>query len=146
MITILDSEGNVITTNIAKELFANLNDSNKITLMLRNTGDTLINDAGVYLVPTSFLGEIDHFVNKTPDEFLNELTLIANTNQYGLKVFYGEELEQIQFFNQSNGSTKGNKIILKETLDVNESFNIQLQFIPDPNINAEIIYVGIEAE
>jgi hypothetical protein len=147
MIEIRNINGDVIDSEMVKQLFVQVNDvsSDPITLKILNTGPNSINNVGVYLLPTTFLGEIDHYSNKTPDEFLNELLSLGSQDQpFGLKMYYNVNDEI--FFSISNGSNKQNKVIIKTVLNANEFVEIKLKYFKNPQLDAEIIYVGVEAE
>jgi hypothetical protein len=146
MIEIRNSNNEVIDIETAKLLSVNINqpESNPGILNIYNSGPEVVNNVGLYLMPTSMLGEIDHFSNKTPDEFVQELLSLGSQDEpFGLKVyFFNEEF----FFSESNGANKQNKIILKEELNPNEFIQIQLKYFRSPNSEAEISYVGVQAE
>lgn len=147
MIEIRNINGEIIDSEIAKQLFVQVNDvsSDPVTLRILNTGPDSVNNVGVYLLPTTLLGVIDHFSNKTPDEFLNELlSLGSQDNPFGLKLYY--DIDNEIFFSLSNGSNKQNKVIIKSVLNANEFVLIKLKYFKNPELDAEIIYVGVEAE
>lgn len=147
MIVIQDQNGNTITSAISKALFADLAspESNMVYIRIKNNGITAVSNVGVFLLPASNLGTIEHFVNKTPDEFLQELLNIGSIDNqdYGLSINYNNEQTR---FSNSNGNNKTNKIVLVEELAAGEFISVGLRFVRDPNQEAEIIYVGVEAE
>lgn len=148
MISILDTNGNVITSEVARNIFVSIAQPNSpiVNLKLLNSGDTTLNQVGVYLVPATNFGEINHFVNKTPDEFYNEILSLGSQDEpSGLKLYFNNNNES-QFFNFSNGSVKQNKIIVGVDLEPNNFIQIGIQFVRNTNLDAEIIYIGMDAE
>lgn len=148
MIEIRNYNNEIINMETARQIFVDISSpvSNPVTLNIYNSGNTVVNDVGLYLIPTNILGEIDHFSNKTPDEFYQELISLGSQNEpFGLKVYFDGGNQEI-FFSESNGSNKQNKIVLKSELQTGDFIQIQLKYFRAPNSNAEILYIGVEAE
>lgn len=140
MLRILDKNGNplqrnslIFTETVTPWLVS-------FELRIKNESERIINNPGVFLIPSSLDGDIFSFSNKTPESMLQKILL-----DKAIQVV-GENIPEDFFIDFNNGSREDNKIVIVSSLNPNEYINISLIFNKSTFDSAEFFYVGLEAK
>jgi hypothetical protein len=144
-----DSNNNVLTSSSVKQILSDLSSNGEVVLNVYTTEAT--NQPGIYLTPSTNLGELDYPGLNSPHTDYSDLLLMgSNTNNSsGLKVVKIEnQIESEERFSFLQGSSYTNKILLPQLFDLpaNSNVSIKLIFEKDLSIAARRFYVGVNVD
>lgn len=143
MLNFYTDDFKVITSSISKLLITDL--LNEVTIALKIKNDSLTetyNNVGVFLKPSSDLGSVDKFSNKTPEASYQE---IINWGEFdkGLSILNNNEET---FFKLNSGSDNTSKIVLSSSLEPGQSVSFNLKLTRNEQVNAQRLFIGLEVE
>lgn len=144
-----NADGTVLASSDVKRILSDLQNIGEVTLSVY--ADSATNEPGIYLTPSTNLGEVDYPGLNSPFSDYSDILLVgSNTeNSYGLKITRVEnQVEEDVRFSFERGATYANKIILPQlsNLAANSSVSIKLKYEADPNMPARRFYVGVNID
>ena len=138
---IYDSAGNELNSKSVRQLMSDLNNIGEIDLIVYN--DARTTTPGIYLLPSSDMGEVDYPSLNSPYTDFNDMLLLGEQG-FGLSVIKGEE-EEI-FFSFQNGASSLNKINLPQLADLEAGSQtpIKIKFRRREYTPTRRFYIGVE--
>lgn len=143
MLNFYTDDFKVINSQISKLLITDL--LNEVTISLKVRNDSLTetyNNVGVFLKPSSDLGSIDKFSNKTPEASYQEIINWGSSNK-GLSILINDAEF---FFKLNSGSSNSSKIVLSNSLEPGQSVSFDLKLTKNEEVEAQRLFIGLEVE
>lgn len=145
----LNESGSELSSFDVKQLLGTLTEDGEVLVSVYN--ETATNQPGVYLTPSTNLGELDYPGLNSPHSDYSDLLLIgSNTeNSFGLKITKVENnsSEDVRFSFES-GAAYNNKILLPQLFDLpaGSTTTLRLRYSADPSIEARRFYIGVNID
>lgn len=150
------------TSSVVYDYLTANSDTGAVTLKIQNVSEDDLENLGIYLKPTSSLGDVDNPADYTPQSALQTLidwgqkTDSGVTAQGGLKVTFNDPedaTERTLYFSRSNGSSLKTKIKIGYPDSTDGTYNVlpsggtislDLEMETPPSVSAKRLFVNIE--
>jgi len=145
----LNAEGSELQSSDVKQIISSLINDGEITLNVYCIENT--ETPGIYISPSTNLGEIDYPGLNSPYTDYSDLLLMGSNseNDNGLKVVKVENsIEEEVRFSFEKGSSYSNRILLPQlaNLSAGATVNLTLKYSADPLIPARRFYIGVNVD
>lgn len=143
MLNFYTQDFKIIDSITVNTLMTNLLNEVEVTLIVKNDSvETSYTNIGLFLKPSSDLGSIDKFTNKSPESSYEDILSWGSINK-GLSLKVDEEYI---FFRPGFGSENTNKLIIKDTLNPGDSIPFIIKLTKNDSAEAQRLYIGLEVE
>lgn len=145
-----DNNNAILSSSSIKTLLSDLTNNGEVTLKIYTTEATT--SPGIYLVPSTNLGEVDYPNLTSPYSDYSDLLLLgSNTSTTcGLKVTKVESgvPDEVVRFSFTNGAAYVNKILLPQLSNLTEgsTAEVKLEFEADDTIPTRRFYIGVSVD
>lgn len=144
---IRDENQEVLTTESVRRLISDLQSNGSITVSVYT--DQATTAPGIYLKPSSDMGEVDYPSLNSPHTDYSDILLYGSDeiNPTGLKVTKVENgVEEEVFFNFEQGASYKNMILLPQLagLSPRSYAAVKISYVTNPSISSRRFYIGLE--
>jgi hypothetical protein len=147
--TFVNNEGVALSSSEIKTILSDLDSLGEVTLNIYTSSPT--SSPGIYLTPSTNLGEVDYPGLNSPHSDYSDLLLMGSNQETtsGLKVTQVENnVEEDVRFSFERGAAYANKIPIPQLNELNagSSVSFKLKYEANPNILARRFYVGVNID